>query len=65
MDINIKEKADSLKNKIIDVLHSDYPELKVQKVVPFANGVENIVFKGESKETGMVAIVRCRLSSVL
>jgi aminoglycoside phosphotransferase (APT) family kinase protein len=56
MDINIKEKADSLKNKIIDVLHSDYPELKVQKVVPFAHGVENIVFKGESKELGMVAI---------
>lgn len=52
----IKERTNSLINIVTDVLHSHYPELSITEITPFANGVENVVFKGKSKEFGLVAI---------
>lgn len=52
----IKQRTEHSIFKIEAVLQTQYPELKITEIKPYANGVENVVFKAQSPVLGDIVI---------
>jgi hypothetical protein len=52
----LKERTKQSLTKITKILNADYSYLAFNNIEPFANGVENLVFKATSSDFGTVVI---------
>lgn len=46
--VNIRSKTEELRAKLKTILNREYKELAVQELKVIGNGVQNIVFRGDS-----------------